>query len=81
VESEKTSRISQQVESDATLPSLDRIVSLEITPEVTRVGDHIANHDAQNGEDQGQAISDVQKSIAAGRAREIHVKPVGSLLT
>jgi len=35
VESEKTKGISQQVKSDATSPSLDRTVSLEIIPAVT----------------------------------------------
>jgi len=33
VESEKTNMISQQVESDATLPPPDRTISFEITPE------------------------------------------------
>ena len=37
---------SQQVESDATLPSLDRTVSLEITPAVTKGCDHVADSDA-----------------------------------
>ena len=36
VESEKTSRISQQVESDTTPPSPDSSISFEITPEVTQ---------------------------------------------
>ena len=35
VESKMTGRISQQVESDATSPSLDRSVSFEIIPTVT----------------------------------------------
>jgi len=35
VESEKTSKISQQVENDATPPPPDRAVSFDITPEVT----------------------------------------------
>ena len=53
VKSEKTDRILQQVESDATLPSLDRSVSFEITPEVTQGGDHVADQDAKDDEDQG----------------------------
>jgi len=41
VESEKTNMISQQVESDATLPSPDSSLSFEITPEVTQVKVHL----------------------------------------
>ena len=52
VESEKTSKISVQVESDATPPPLDRTVSFEITPDVTPGGDHIADENADIYEDQ-----------------------------
>ena len=80
VESEKTNRISQQVESDATLPFLDSSVSFDITPEVTQDGDHVANEDADD-EDQGKVMGDVQDSITLKEPEEIHVCPVGSLLT
>jgi len=52
VESEKTSRISQRVESHATSPYLDRTVSFEITPEVTHGSDYVANEDVEIDEDQ-----------------------------
>jgi len=41
------------VDSGATPPSLDRPVSFEITPEVTHGGDHVADQDADDDEDQG----------------------------
>jgi len=56
VESEKTNRISQQVESDATPPSPDISISFEITPEVTQDGDHVADEDADDDEDQGPVM-------------------------
>jgi len=37
VESKKTDMISQQMESDATLPSINRSVSFEIAPKMTQV--------------------------------------------
>jgi len=43
VESEKTDRISQQVESDATPRSPNSSVSFEITPEITQESDHVAD--------------------------------------
>ena len=46
VESEKTSKISQQVESDATITPPDTTVSFEITPEVTQGGDQVADENA-----------------------------------
>ena len=48
VEIEKTKRVSQQVESDATSPSLERsvslesLVSLEMIPMMTQGSDHLA---------------------------------------
>jgi len=42
VESEKNNVISQQVESDATSPFLERLVSLEIISAMTHGGDHAA---------------------------------------
>ena len=52
------------MESDVTLPSLKRSVSLEIISIVTQGSDHITEHDVDNDEDQGQVMSDVQKFIA-----------------
>jgi len=66
VESQTTEKILQQVESDATLPSLDRSVLFEVILSVTQGGDHVAgqNADDDNNEDQGQTMSGVQESIA-----------------
>jgi len=41
VEIERTKEISQQVESEAISPSLERSVSLEIIPKVTQDGDQV----------------------------------------
>ena len=57
VEIENTKRVSQQVESDATPPSLDRSVLFEITAEVTHGGDHVADED--DDEHQGHIMGDV----------------------
>ena len=67
VESEKTNRISQQIESDDTLLSPDSSVSFEITLEVIQGDDHVANEDADNDENQGQIMGDVQDFIAVER--------------
>ena len=69
VESKMTDKISQQVESDATSPSLDRSVSFEITLAVTQSGDHIADQDVDDDKDQEHVISDVHKSVAVGTLR------------
>ena len=53
MEIEKTKRLSQQVESDATSPSLEISVLLEITTTVTQGSDHVAEQDTDNDEDQG----------------------------
>ena len=55
VESEKTSRISQQVESNATPAPPDRTILFEITPEMTQDGDQ----DAEDDENQKHAMGDV----------------------
>jgi len=48
------------MESDATSPSLKRSVSLEIISAVTHGGDHVADQNADdNDEDQGQPIGDI----------------------
>ena len=67
VEIEKTKGVSQQVESDVTSSSLERSVSLEITTTVTQGSGHVAEHDTDNDEDQGQAMGDVHESIVVGR--------------
>ena len=36
---------------------------------VTQGSDHVTGQDADNNEDQGQTMGDVQESIAVGRAR------------
>ena len=67
MESEKINRISQQVESDTTPPSPDSLVSFEITPKVTQGDDHVASGDANDVENQGHVMGDVQDSITVGR--------------
>ena len=42
VKIEKTKEVSQKEESDATSPSLERSVSLEIIPKVTHGSDQVA---------------------------------------
>ena len=66
VKSEKTNRISQQLENDTTLSFPDSLVSFEITTKVIQSGDHIADEDADD-ENQGQVVCDIQDSIVVGR--------------
>ena len=47
---------------------------------MTQGDDQVTEHDANNDEDQGQALGNVQESIAAGRTRRNYVSLVGSLL-
>ena len=75
VETERTKEVSQQVESDATSPSLERLVSLEIIPKVTQGSDQVAEQDADDDEDQGHIMGDVHESIAVGRPRRNSRKP------
>ena len=79
VEIEKIKEISQQVESDATLPSLERSESLKIISTVTHGSDHIAYQDTDNDEDQEQAMGDVHESLRLEDPEEIHVSLNGSL--
>ena len=79
MEIEKIKGILQQVESNATSPSLERSVSLVIIPMVTYSRDHIADQDTDDDEDQGQTMSDVHESIAVERTRRNSRKPFGSL--
>jgi len=58
VEIEKTKRVLQQVESDATLLYLERSLSLEIIPTVTQDSDHVTDQDTDD-EDQRHVIGDV----------------------
>jgi len=60
VKSQMTNMILQQVEGDATSPSLDRSVSFEVIPSMTQGGDQVAEQDvADEDADQGQAMGDV----------------------
>ena len=51
------------MESDATPPSPDSSVLLEITPEVTQGDDHVADEDANDEKGQGHVMGDVQNSL------------------
>ena len=75
VEIEKTKGVSQQVESDATSPFLERSVLLEIIPTVTQGNNHVADQDIEDNEDQGQAMNDVHESIIIGITRKNSRKP------
>ena len=63
------------MESDATPPLSDRTVSFEVTPSVTQGDDQVTEHDADNDEDQGQTISNIQESIIVGRTQRNPRKP------
>jgi len=39
---------------------------------MTQGGDHVADQDADDNEDQGHAMGDVQESIVAGRTQRNH---------
>ena len=67
MESQTTNRILQQVESDATLPSLERSILFEVTPAATQGDDQVAKHDADNDENRGQAMGNIQESTTVGR--------------
>jgi len=69
VEIEKTKEVSQQVENDAILSSLERSVSLEIIPKMTQGSDQVVEQDAADDEDQGHVIGDVHVSVAVERLR------------
>ena len=75
MEIEKIKEVSQQVESDATSPSLERSVYLEIIPTVTQDSDHVVEQDVDDEEDQGHVMGDVHKFIAVGRSRRNPRKP------
>ena len=75
VETAKTKGVTQQVKSDATSPSLEISISLEIIPMVTQGSDHVDEQDAVDDEDQGQAMGDVHEYIAVGRTRRNSCKP------
>jgi len=53
----------------------DRTLSFDITPLVTQGGDHVANHDVEDDKDYGQAMDDVQESIAVRRVGRNPCKP------
>ena len=49
---------------------------MKIIPAVTQGGDHVANQDVDdNDDDQRQAMGDIQKSIAVERTRRNSRKP------
>jgi len=61
--------ISLQVESGATSPCLERLVSLEIMPKVTQDSDQVAKQDADDDENQGHIMGNVHESVTVGRPR------------
>jgi len=63
------------VESDATSPSLERSVSLEIIAKVTQGSDQVTEQDVDDDEDQGQVMGDVHESVTVGRPRRNSRKP------
>jgi len=63
------------VESDATSLSLERSVSSETIPMVTRGSGHVTEQDGDDDKDQGQAMGDTQESITIGRTRRNPCKP------
>jgi len=67
--------ILQQAKSDATLQSLERLVSFGVIPSVTRGDDQIAEQDADNDENQGQTMGNVQESIAVEKIWRNSRKP------
>ena len=69
VKSQATDRILQQVESDAIPPSPDISVSFETKSSVTQGGNHVAEQDADDDENQGHAMGIVQEFIAVGRTQ------------
>ena len=75
VENQTTDKILQQVESDTTSPSLERLVSFQVIPSVTQEDDQVAEQDADNDEDQGQAVDNVQEFITVERIRSNPCKP------
>ena len=75
VKSETVEGISEQEESDATSCFLERSISFETIPMVTWGTGHVAEQDAFDDEDQGQAMGDVQDFIAVGRTRRNLRKP------
>ena len=67
------------MESDATSPSLERSISLEIISTVTHGSDHVADQDTDVDEDQGQVMGDVHDPLQLEKQEEIHVSLAGSL--
>ena len=46
---------------------------------MTQSGDHVADQDTDDNEDQGQAMGDVHEFIELEEPEEIHISLVGSL--
>ena len=66
------------MENNATLPSPDSSVLLEITPEVTQSDDHVADEDANDDEDQVLWVMS-KILLQLKEPEEIHVSPFGSI--
>ena len=75
-----TTDVSQWVEIDVTPHALDNSILFEFSPEVAHDGDHVANEDIEDVENEGSHMGQIQYSIAARRTeKKIHVSPHGSL--
>ena len=74
-------RILQQVESDATSPSLKRSVSFEVTHSVTHRDDQVAEHDAVMMRIKDRLWVMSKNLLQFKELGELHLSPVGSLLT
>jgi len=61
--------ISQWVKNDATPRPLDSLVSIKFSPEVIKDGDHVADEDIEDVENQGPDMGQIQDHIATGRTR------------
>jgi len=57
------------MERDASSPSLERSVLLEIIPKVTQGSNHVANQDIDDDENHEQAMDDVHESIIVGKIK------------
>ena len=69
------------MESDATSLFLERSVSFQVIPSVIHGEDQVAEHDADNDEDQRQVMGNVNESIAVRKTQRNSRKPSCSLLT
>ena len=70
VKSKMTTKVSQQVESDATPHTLGSSVWFEIPPTMTQDENHIADEDTENTKNQWQVMGRVQDFVVAGPGRK-----------